>query len=97
MRLLLVVSAMCCTCRAQTNGCTYQKSMKAGSTRQGIATAQSFKGSSASAAKMAYWFVQRLGLQKVPGDVVECGVFRGGTSAVMAVSRGGVPGLLILF
>ena len=57
------------------------------STKAALAQAASVTMSVMNAAELAYAHVQRLNRQQVAGDIVECGVYKGGVSAMMAISQ----------
>ena len=96
MRFLALCT--CTVCTAQQTGCTWRPTQTKPVKAKVHQLASQAKMTSSSGVALAYWYVQRLNEWRVPGDIVECGVWKGGVSAFMAVAqleaegRGQVPG-----
>ena len=96
MRFLALCT--CTVCMAQQTGCTWRPTQTKPVRAKVHQLASQAKMTSSSGVALAYWYVQRLNEWRVPGDIVECGVWKGGVSAFMAVAqleaegRGQAPG-----
>ena len=75
-------------CMGKLRGCDLAATQpRPHSTKAALAQAASVTMSVMNAAELAYAHVQRLNRQQVAGDIVECGVYKGGVSAMMAISQ----------
>ena len=85
MRFLALCT--CTVCMAQQTGCTWRPTQTKPVKAKVHQLASQAKMTSGSGVALAYWYVQRLNEWRVPGDIVECGVWKGGVSAFMAVAQ----------